>query len=105
MNPPFNDDLIDQAKRVSRGWVAWFTSVTGGGKTSTPTVGASPFTYKNVTQVKQQVFVTGGTVSAVAISRDNVTFLTLPANQAILFPGDYLKITYTVLPTLTIYPV
>jgi hypothetical protein len=104
-NPPFNENIIDDSKRVARGWITWFTSVSGGGAVSTPTVGASPFTYKNGTIIRQQVLVTGGTVSSVQLSRDNSTFVTLPANQAVLFPGDYLKITYTVLPTLTVFPI
>jgi hypothetical protein len=37
-------------------------------------------------------------------SRNNVTFFTY-TGPIILGPGDYLKITYTVLPTLTVFPI
>jgi hypothetical protein len=105
MNPPFNANLIDQAQKVARDWAAWFQGVTGGGKITTLTAGVSPYTYQNTSNSKQQIIVTGGTVSSVQYSRDNLTFYVLPAYQIVLFPGDYLKITYTVAPTLVIAPI
>ena len=112
MNPPFNEDLVRQDKmpdgkmylKVSRGWISWFTGVTGNGASFSPTVGGSPFTYQNTTNTKLQAFVIGGTVSSLQYSRNNVTFFTY-TGPIVLGPGDYLKITYTVLPTLTVFPI
>lgn len=105
MNPPFNDDITDDKKRVTRGWVSWFQFQTGGGKVTQPAVGGSPFTYRNTTQIRQEALVTGGTVSSVQFSRDNINFYTCPGNQTVMLPGDYLKITWSGLPTLTIIPI
>ena len=109
MNPPFNEDLVDERKRVNRGWISWFTGVAGGGKITQPVVGGSPFTYRNTTIFKQQAILTGNALSALAISRDNATFYALATTlgmPVLLFPGDYLKITYGgSAPTLTVIPV
>jgi len=103
--PPFHTQIVSDTKKVSKEWTSWFQGVAGGGKITQPTVGASPFVYQNTTNIRQQVIVTGGTVSATAVSRDGTNYYTLAVNQAVLFSGDYLKITYTVLPTLTVIPV
>jgi hypothetical protein len=107
IQPPVYEALIDDAKRVAHNWVSWYQSVTGGGKVSQPTVGASPFTYHNVTNVRQEIVLTGGTVSSVQFSRDNITFYTVSSSQGIpiiLSSGDYLKITHTGAPTMTVIP-
>lgn len=66
-------------------------------------IGASPFTYQNTANLPVDVLVSGGTVSAIAFSRDNVTYYTVgTTGQFHLEPGDYLKITYTVAPTMTL---
>jgi hypothetical protein len=106
MYPPFNSDVIDERKRVASGWISWFLSVTGGGKVTNPALSASPATYQNTTNGRQQAFISAGTVTSVALSRDNSTFYTLPASIAVLLPGDYLKITYPgAAPTLTVFPI
>ena len=69
-------------------------------------VGASPFTYQNTTGRPADVIVTGGTVSAIAFSRDNTTFYGVGATSGVfwLSPYDYLRVTYTVAPTITLVP-
>lgn len=70
-------------------------------------VGASPYTYQNTGDFDITALVTGGTVSAVAFSRDGVSFFTVSTatNASVtLNPGDYIRLTYTVLPTLTLIP-
>ena len=74
----------------------------------TPTVGTSPYTYQNTTGYQAVVSITGGTVSAIQISRDNTNFYTLAvATNATLVLGinDYVKITYTVAPVLKIFTI
>lgn len=69
------------------------------------TVWASPFTWKNTTLNPIQYYVSWGTVNPIAISKDNTTFVTQSTATGYIWtlaPGDYLKVTYTVLPTITI---
>jgi hypothetical protein len=68
------------------------------------TVGASPYDY-NATR-KGTVIVSGGTVSAISFSRDGVTFYSTgqTAGMFTLNATDRLRITYTVLPTVTFVP-
>jgi len=72
---------------------------------SAVTVGASPYTYSP--SVRGNVIVSGGTVSAIAFSRDGVTFYATgqTAGMFLLCATDRLRITYTVLPTVTFVPV
>lgn len=68
------------------------------------TVGASPYTYQ--ASFDGAVIVNGGTVSAIAFSRDGTTFFTTGATFG-MFPvsrGDSIKTTYTVVPTMTFAP-
>ncbi len=68
------------------------------------TLGASPYIYS--APVRGSVIINGGTVSAVAFSRDGVTFYTTgqTAGMFALNASDQLRITYTVLPTVTFVP-
>lgn len=69
------------------------------------TPGASPYTYN--AQVKGSVIVSGGTVSAIAFSRDGITFYATgqTAGMFTLNAQDRLRVTYTVLPTMTFVPI
>jgi hypothetical protein len=69
-------------------------------------VGASPFLAQNTTGRDVDIIVTGGTVSAIAFSRDNATFYAvgLTAGMFRLSPFDYLRVTYSVAPTMTLVP-
>ena len=69
-------------------------------------VGASPFTVQNTTGQPVDLIVSGGTVSAVAFSRNNVTFYGVGQTAGVfwLSPYDYLRVTYTVAPTITLVP-
>ena len=68
------------------------------------TPGASPYTYS--APVKGSVIVSGGTVSAIDFSRDGSTFYTTgqTAGMFTLNAQDRLKVTYTVVPTMTFVP-
>ena len=72
----------------------------------TPTVWASPYTYKNITWKQIIVSITWWTTSLIQISRDNSTFYqvwTVSNIEVVLWINDYLKITYTVAPVLKIF--
>lgn len=72
----------------------------------TITPGASPYTYQNTNTYPVDVIVNGGTVSAVAFSRDNATFYTVGQINGVfaLSPYDFLRVTYTLVPTMTLVP-
>jgi hypothetical protein len=69
-------------------------------------VGASPFTIQNTTGQLVDLIVTGGTVSAIDFSRDNVTFYGVGQTAGVfcLSPYDYLRVTYIAAPTITLVP-
>jgi len=65
------------------------------------TVGASPFVYQAV--IRGQVFVNGGTVSAVEFSRNGTDYY--PATSPVqMATKDFLRVTYSVAPTLIVVP-
>ncbi len=67
--------------------------------------GPSPFTYQNGGDFTVDAIVTGGTVSAVEFSRDNVNFFPVATGtQVSLNPNDYLRVTYSVVPSITLIP-
>lgn len=70
------------------------------------TVTASPFSYHNVDAFDEDVVIQGGTVTKIEFSRDNVAFydVGLVAGMYRLSIGDYVKVTYTVAPTMTKVP-
>jgi len=65
------------------------------------TVTSSPFLYRNTLDASIEVYVYGGTVSAIEYQTDGVTIDT-DATQGIfpLMIGDYLKVTYSSAPTM-----
>lgn len=70
-------------------------------------VGISPYLYTNSGDFDLTALVTSGTVSAVAFTRDGINFFTVATatNASVtLNPGDSVRITYSVLPTLTLIP-
>ena len=67
--------------------------------------GPSPYTYQNTGDFTVDAIVTGGTVSAVEFSRDGTTFFAASAGTQIsLNPGDSLRVTYAVAPSITLIP-
>lgn len=67
-------------------------------------VGASPFTYTNLTGNPQSVFMTTGTISAVSITRNAVNNgVDASTRQVLLAPGDAVVVTYSVLPIMYQY--
>lgn len=69
----------------------------------TPVIGASPAVIKNTRAYDQDVVITVGTVTAIAFSRDGITWVStgLIAGIVRLSPNDSVQITYTVAPTVT----
>lgn len=63
--------------------------------------GTSPLTLQNSVSCVQMILVDGGSGVAVSYSQDNSTFYPITGGQFTLFPGDYLKISWTSAPTIT----
>ena len=72
--------------------------------TTTVAVGASPFSY--TAPFDGQVTITGGTVSAIAISRDGTTFVGVGFTTGVIpvSRSDVTRITHTGAPTMTFFP-
>ena len=61
--------------------------------------------YQNTTNYPLQVLVSGGTVNAISISRDDATYYDAGwSTTVMLAPNDYIKLTYSVAPTMTGFP-
>lgn len=104
--PNFNVPLVNKGV-TNKDWFFFWSNLFKGlspANESPVTVGASPFVYS--ADVRGSVIVNGGTVSAIAFSRDGTTFYTTgqTAGMFTLNAGDQLRVTYTVLPTLTFVP-
>lgn len=71
---------------------------------SNPSVGASPFTWKNTKGFPVRCTVSGGTVSEVAVSQNGTTFYPtgFTAGTVLLMPNETLRITHTVAPALRV---
>ena len=69
--------------------------------------GGSPFTYQNATNFPMMVVVSAGTVTVIEFSRDGTTFDTLGLISGMyrMNPGDRLRVTYAVAPTMAYYPI
>lgn len=73
------------------------------GYATTVTVGTSPYTYTNSSASNQQIFIQGGTVSAITFQPNGGTSISLSAftdNVMVLRPNDTVTITYTSAPTV-----
>lgn len=100
---PMLDDLVQQIGTLPRvDPVVSARSILPSGITP----GASPYTYQNTNTYPADVVVNGGTVSAIAFSRDNATFYTVGQINGVfaLSPYDFLRVTYTLVPTMILVP-
>lgn len=69
--------------------------------------GGSPFTWQNPESVPVLVVISVGTVTLLEYSIDNSTWLTLGliAGAFKLNPGQWIKVTYVVAPTMNYVPI
>jgi len=96
--------------KVQKDWYTWFFNVYNAITQGLPlpesdiTVTASPFSYTAI--ARSQVIVSGGTVSAIELSRNGTDFYSTgqTAGTFQLDGGDLLRVTYSGLPTLTLFP-
>jgi hypothetical protein len=69
-------------------------------------VGASPWVYQDNVAGDSRVLISGGTVSKIEVGWDGVTYYNtgVTAGQITLSQSDFLRITYTVAPTVVTIP-
>lgn len=104
--PNFNVPLQKQGV-TSKDWFIYWAALFNGLAPAAEvaiTPGVSPYSYS--APVKGSVIVSGGTVSAIAFSRNGTTFYTTGQTSGMftLNAQDRLRVTYTVLPTMTFVP-
>jgi hypothetical protein len=70
------------------------------------TVGTSPYLFRSLKGYRQRVVVRGGTVTLIEFSRDGTTFYDVGETSGMFFldNGDYLRVTYSAVPTMTTIP-
>lgn len=70
------------------------------------TVPASGAAFQNTNPFPIDVIITGGTVTAISISRDGTNYYNIGVTSGIvnLSPLDYLEVTYSATPTITGIP-
>jgi hypothetical protein len=75
------------------------------GASSNVVVGNSPFSFQST--IPGNLTINAGNVSLIELSRDGTNFFVtgLLGGQFFLCPGDFIRITYLVAPTLTWFPV
>jgi hypothetical protein len=113
IDPPITDRLWDEnLQRVTPKWMQWVMGITGqvnrtsprAPVTLAPTTGA--FIWTSNIAGDSRVLVSGGTVSAIALSRDGVIYYAtgVVAGVIPMSQGDFIKITNTVVPTVVVIP-
>jgi hypothetical protein len=103
--PTFTRPVLEKGGSTSTPWYRFLQSLHSGAPASAEgpiTVGGSPFAYSAPTA--GAVLVSGGTVTAIQITRSSVTLTGLTSGLFPLAQGDILTVTYSGLPTMTWYP-
>jgi len=104
--PKFEQQIIDE-KTTNKQWYFFLQGLWKGtppAAEAAVSVTVSPMTY--VATQRGFMVISGGTISAIAFSRDGTTFYS-SGETAGSFPlsnGDSLRVTYTVTPTMTFFP-
>lgn len=92
-----NKDKVYLRRNMYRTWPSAPASISPG---------ASPYEHQNLDGYPEQVSVSGGTVTAIDISKDGSSYTASGLTSGIfqLENGDKLKVTYSVAPTMKKYP-
>jgi len=103
--PAANSPIVTgDGQTPSSAWYRFWASFNSApGAAQTVAVGASPFSY--TANANGVLIVSGGMVSAIAVTRGRVTVSAGVIAGAIpVSTGDLIKVTYSVLPTMTFLP-
>lgn len=98
---------LEDGKHTSKDWYFFWAGLYNGLPPAAEvavTPGVSPYTYSAA--VRGSLLVSGGTVSLIEFSRDGITFYNVgqTSGMFLLNAADRLRITYTVVPTITFVP-
>lgn len=97
--------LVDSSGRMTQPWWTFFAQQFGPQKIQGVTPNGSPYVFK-AQNFRGSLMISGGTVSSVQYSQDGINYI--PTGQtAGCFPmagGDFVKITYSVAPTMNYVP-
>lgn len=108
-DPPVQEP-IDFNKAM--GWIDWFMQVTRAlnrqinRAVSTPVVGASPWVYQSSYSGDSRMAISGGIISALEVSKNGVTYYPINPSTGLLqmSQGEFVRVTYSVVPTINIIP-
>ena len=109
---PFTHDTENKFSGWSTAAINWFQQVTKQLNRQAPralfpvTVTASPFTYRSNTSGDLRLAIAGGTMSNIQMSRDGTNYYSMGSSpgQYTLSQNDFIRITYTVAPTIQAFP-
>lgn len=109
-NAPTNTPIFAGAPAIlNQNWMGWFTRVASlfasASNVTQITVGASVFNYTNTSTNLVQVFIVGGTVTAVSFVRNGTAYSLGPvATNVILSSQDSVQVQYSAAPTMYVSP-
>ena len=109
---PGYDSVVDATGMICGPGYTWNGSVfTAPAQALAPvlgpiTVGASLFAWQNTFQVPVTISIAGGTVTGIAFSNTGQVWTNtgLTAGVVSLHPGDWVRVGYSVIPTMTLIP-
>lgn len=103
--PNLSSPLVNKAGKVATPWNIWFQQFSEAPEAIQPvSVGASPFSFQP--NDFGTMYVVGGTVSNIEFIRGGTT-ISIPGvtNRTIpMSPKDIVRVTYSVLPTISFVP-
>ncbi len=105
--PPYSVPMYEDVEMITRWkgyWVALDLAVNGTQVDALAVTGPSPITAQNTLACDQLYFVAGGSGVTIEYSRDGASYFPtgVTSGQVTVFPGDFIRITYTTLPTATV---
>lgn len=105
--PPYMETMYQGTEMITR-WKGWFLAldevINGTQVASIVLTGASPIVSQNDTPCDQIYFTAGGAGVIIEYSRDGSAWSPtgLTSGQVVVFPGDFIRVTYITLPTITL---
>jgi len=105
--PPYSVPMYEDTEMITRWkgyWVALDLAVNGTQVDALAVTGTSPIVVQNTMSCDQIYFTAGGAGVIIEYSRDGSTYFPtgVTSGQVTVFPGDFIRFTYTTLPTITV---
>lgn len=105
--PPYSVPMYEDTEMITRWkgyWTALDKAVNGTQADIIAVTGTSPIVAQNTMSCDQIYFTAGGAGVIIEYSRDGSTYFPtgVTSGQVTVFPGDFIRFTYTTLPTITV---